>query len=148
MAFTERQEEAVRAIVGLPEDDWQPMDWATFSVARDRLADELASLDRSRGNHGNRSKPKGKRRVGGNPPELQASRLLVAARSGGFCEASLDGCTVYAQHVHHKAGRRGPHAHDAGNLLHVCLACHESIHANPERSYAEGWMVKRLGSAS
>lgn len=46
MTFTKRQEEAVRAIVGLPEDDWQPMDWATFTVAREALRDDLGRIDR------------------------------------------------------------------------------------------------------
>lgn len=78
---------------------------------------------------------------------LVRARPLVEMRSGGFCEASTDVCEINAVHVHHKAGRQGARAHELGNLLHVCDACHRWIHANPERSYAEGWLVKRLGAA-
>lgn len=43
----QRLERALRAIDGLPEDDWQPEHWDVFTVARRVIADEVARMDRT-----------------------------------------------------------------------------------------------------
>ena len=82
------------------------------------------------------------------PPELRAARKVVHDRSGGFCEAHTPVCDHVAQHVHHKAGRKGVGAHSPSNLLHVCNGCHSYIHEHPQESYEAGWMLRRLGAVS
>jgi len=77
--------------------------------------------------------------------QFNLSKAAVAKRSGGFCEARTPACAVYATHFHHKAGRVGPGVNLPGMILHACDACHRQIHASPEESYRQGWMVKRLG---
>lgn len=73
--------------------------------------------------------------------QLNAMRVFVHQRSGGFCEARLPGCTGFAQHVHHKGGRKRPDANRIVLLLDVCWHCHSEIHAHPEQSYALGLLV-------
>ena len=75
------------------------------------------------------------------PSELSESRGVVLERSGGRCEARTEVCAHIARHVHHRQLRRfGDHS--PANLLHVCLSCHNWIHANPARSYEAGWLLK------
>ncbi len=68
-------------------------------------------------------------------------RKVVIARSGGECEAHLDGCTGMGQHVHHRMlqSQGGPHTME--NLRYVCWRCHITIHANPEESYRSGLLL-------
>lgn len=79
--------------------------------------------------------------------EFNLSRVAVAKRSGGFCEARTSACTRFAEHFHHVNGRVGPGVNLPGMILHVCFRCHDFIHGHPLESYKEGWMLKRLGSA-
>lgn len=73
-----------------------------------------------------------------------AARQAVYVRAEGMCEAQATWrCEREAQQVHHIAGRVGPDPHRLANLLAVCRICHDVIHAMPERSYANGWMVSR-----
>jgi 5-methylcytosine-specific restriction endonuclease McrA len=66
-------------------------------------------------------------------------RRIVWARSGYNCEAcGLPG----ADHIHHRKLRSQGGRHDPVNLLHVHHACHEQIHAHPERAYALGLLVR------
>jgi hypothetical protein len=136
----QRLERALRAIDSLPEDDWQPEHWDTFSVARTVIGEELGRLDRTA-----TRKPSVKRQRPG-WWILTDARQVVYVRSGGVCEASTPVCTGMGVHVHHKAGRTGPNPHDPAGLLHVCSSCHVHIHANPTESYDHGWLVKRLGA--
>ncbi|HET6915759.1 MAG TPA: HNH endonuclease signature motif containing protein [Acidimicrobiales bacterium] len=77
-----------------------------------------------------------RRRTGDIPADM---RRQVKARSRGFCEA----CGVYgAAHVHHRKLRSQGGRHELPNLLHVHHYCHTEIHANPERSYALGLLVR------
>ena len=32
--------------------------------------------------------------------------------------------------------------HGLANLISLCRPCHDHVHANPEQSYEEGWLVK------
>lgn len=155
MTLTHRQAELLRAIAGLPDDDWQPMDWAVLSVAQQRAREEVAALDRADARRAAdeaarvaRGKPAKSKRGPRQPHALQKARKVVYERSGGDCEARSQVCVGAASHVHHIAGRKGPDAHAPENLLHVCQPCHTYLHANPEESYTAGWMRKRLGVAS
>ena len=74
------------------------------------------------------------------------AREYVYTRSRGACEARAhaDGCSGRTEQVHHIAGRGGPDPHRPDNLLGVSAACHTEIHANPERSYRLGLMIRRV----
>lgn len=73
--------------------------------------------------------------------EFEAAKPVVIARSGGRCEAvASKDCTGRGEHVHHLAGRSKNHP-DA--LMHVCGNCHREIHHRPERSFANGWLIRR-----
>lgn len=74
-----------------------------------------------------------------------AGYAAVDARSGGRCEHP-DVCMSRAEIHHHIAGRRGPDPHHPVNLLALCVLCHLRTHANPEQSYTNGAMRKRLAS--
>lgn len=60
-------------------------------------------------------------------PEWQAKRAAVSERSGGMCEACGK---VRGLDVHHKTYARLTDER-LDDLLHVCRACHESIHGGP-----------------
>jgi hypothetical protein len=64
----------------------------------------------------------------------------VKSRDGGRCEAPTDACTGRGEHVHHIQMRSQGGSDDEANPLHVCQACHASIHAHPEISYERGWL--------
>lgn len=81
--------------------------------------------------------------------EKQA-RAIVYERSNGICEVMVPGvCRGRATNYQHRKNRsqcsRGERWMPE-NGLHVCgtgtTGCHGWIHANPEKSYANGWMVK------
>lgn len=64
-------------------------------------------------------------------------RRAVQERSEGVCER----CGMKkATDLHHR-DRRGDGNHTIENAGHVCRACHNTIHANPETSRREGWIV-------
>lgn len=139
--MNQRVERAVRTIaaLGAPES-WEPYEFAQFEAARDVLRDEIVRTDRRAA-----QKPQRERRRHSGGWSFTAAREAVRERSGGTCEAATERCTRIAVHVHHKAGRVGPDPHHPDRLLHVCLACHDHIHRNPEESYEAGWMLRRLG---
>ena len=63
------------------------------------------------------------------------------------CEAAIpDICWGRATHRHHKLARRFKD-HSTENLLPVCTACHQWIHAHPAESYRRGWLVRGNGRA-
>lgn len=64
-------------------------------------------------------------------------------RSGGRCEHP-DGCLQRATHVHHRQGRGFAGCHHPELLLHLCEEHHRWVHANPEASYEDGSMVRRV----
>jgi hypothetical protein len=69
------------------------------------------------------------------PPKV---REAVAERSGGICEC---GCGQRAVHMHHRRLRSQGGQHTPANLLHLTLAHHAEIHANPTRAYELGFLV-------
>jgi hypothetical protein len=80
------------------------------------------------------------------PPELRAAKEERRQISNDVCE--VDGCGNRATHFHHRWLRSQGGVHEVWNLLHVCAGlegrCHEHIHANPEDSYAKGYMLRRV----
>lgn len=84
------------------------------------------------------------RRLNGASPQWRKVRRWVADRSGGWCEARIDGiCTSRGEHAHHILMRSQGGRDDLGNLLWVCGACHGHIHANPAASYERGHLRRR-----
>lgn len=78
-----------------------------------------------------------------------SSRQAVYERADGMCEARYAGdCAGGGHQVHHLAGRVGKDPHRLSNLLLVCRACHEMIHAWPEEAYRLGLMVRRNGGVA
>lgn len=69
-------------------------------------------------------------------------RELVRERSGGFCEARLEGCNGRAVHLHHRQRRSQRGADIPENLLHVCASCHDAVHRIGERAYRLGLLVR------
>lgn len=72
--------------------------------------------------------------------EWKRAREARLSHARGWCE--LPGCDRPAVVVHHRAGRRVPGANRLELLMALCSACHTSVHAHPEQSYLNGWLVK------
>jgi hypothetical protein len=81
---------------------------------------------------------------GGHPTQYGRARRWVESRAGGRCEARVDGvCESRGVHAHHIKPRSAGRDDSMGNLLWVCRACHEFIHAHPALSYERGWLRRR-----
>jgi hypothetical protein len=59
-----------------------------------------------------------------------------------WCEAVTPACTGLACHRHHVLPRSAG-GDDTTPYLDCCGDCHRFIHANPARSYDEGWLLRR-----
>ena len=68
------------------------------------------------------------------------ARQIVAERSSGTCEVCGQQRAVHAHHRWLK-GQGGPWC--PANLIHICLLCHDRIHANVWVSISAGWIVPR-----
>lgn len=61
-------------------------------------------------------------------------------------------CGIYTPggSIHHRQGRGGPDPHRPAALGLFCgsgtTGCHGYVHVHPAESYANGWMVRRLGT--
>ena len=81
------------------------------------------------------------------PPKIRAQ---VEYRSNGWCEAWIEGvCPSHfhrATQLHHRRTRSQGGQHTPENLLAVCNAAHDHIHAHPAESYEAGWLL-RTGAA-
>jgi HNH endonuclease len=76
--------------------------------------------------------------------EYRKVRRWVADRSGGMCEARIeDVCEGRGCHAHHILPRSASGPDEPGNLLWVCLLCHDHIHRNPAWAYAQGLLRRR-----
>ncbi len=76
--------------------------------------------------------------------EFHAASEAVRYRSGAMCEARIENvCTVRAIHVHHRLMRSSGGGNQVANLLHLCRACHEFIHAHPEWSRERGFILRK-----
>lgn len=84
--------------------------------------------------------PKARRRAG----EL---RKLTKAAFGLPCAAKSADCTGRGIEFHHKTPRKRGGSDDLGNLLWVCRACHDWIHASPELSHKLGVLISPKISA-
>lgn len=81
------------------------------------------------------------------PPSV---RKALRERSGGWCEARLDGCWGRATDPAHRiaSGNGGRHGeakvhHDRlSNLVHACRACHEWCHRNVGAAERLGLMLR------
>lgn len=70
-------------------------------------------------------------------------RREIAARSGGRCEAGIQGvCTGYANHVHHILRRSQGGLGVLSNGLHVCSECHGWIHSHVKIALSMGWLLR------
>lgn len=76
------------------------------------------------------------------PVELTSAQTARRVISNNVCE--IDGCGQPATQFHHRWMRSQGGTHDVWNLLHICLSCHNSVHANPEDSYRKGYMLRRV----
>jgi hypothetical protein len=78
------------------------------------------------------------------------TRANLRARSGGYCEMNLAGCTGRATEVAHriKRGAGGRHgealerSNRLSNLIHACSDCHAWTHARPTEAYQLGLMLR------
>lgn len=68
-----------------------------------------------------------------------AARVLLVSRSGGLCEAHLDGCTRHATDAHHR--RKPGRLWHPANLLHLCRACHQWTEDHPDEARQLGLWV-------
>ena len=71
------------------------------------------------------------------------AKKLVEARDGGLCLR----CMAEAVDVHHRivrgmGGTGDPEVnYGLANLISLCRQCHDHVHANPEESYEQGYLV-------
>jgi hypothetical protein len=78
-------------------------------------------------------------------------RKTLAERSGGVCEARLDGCSGRAIDPHHRVIRqRGGRQAEAkersdqlSGLLHLCRFCHDWVHDHPEKARQIGLLLRQ-----
>lgn len=71
-----------------------------------------------------------------------ATKRLAHARDGGKCVR----CLGVAQDCHHRrvrgmGGSQDPAVTALANVVCLCRACHDYIHAHPAESYASGFLV-------
>lgn len=85
----------------------------------------------------NRKQPLAPRRPKVTQEERKARKLL-RGRSNGLCE--MDGRSR-ATDAQHRKNRSQGGLWAVENLLHVCRACHQHIHANPTAAMEQGWTV-------
>lgn len=72
------------------------------------------------------------------------ARTLVYARSGGWCEIALPGCTRRAAEWHHRLNRSHGGRWEASNGLHLCSRCHLAVtntDGNRQEYEASGWVI-------
>lgn len=80
--------------------------------------------------------------------ELSEARKLCEFRAYGRCEANTPACPEREHrgvHAHHVLPRSASVDHSPENLLWVCAAAHDHIHAHPAEAYDKGWLIRRQG---
>lgn len=55
-------------------------------------------------------------------------------------------CGRRATERHHKLRRSQGGTDDKGNTMDCCSIHHSEIHANPARSYENGWLIRKAAS--
>lgn len=79
--------------------------------------------------------------------EFRDARRAVLERAGGRCEGKVnERCAGLAAHVHHIRRRSQGGGNEVGNLVALCLPCHEWVHANPAAA-AQAGLLARKGAA-
>lgn len=81
-------------------------------------------------------------------------RSAVLRRDGDSCLRCGVHISVRGYSLHHRKGRHAlpglPDPHCAENLVTLCgsgtTGCHGWVHAHPEESYEQGWMIRRGGA--
>lgn len=78
------------------------------------------------------------------------ARAWVIDRAGGQCEVVIDGyrCPDRLDQVHHIRRRSQGGTDDVSNLLAVCSAHHDEIHADPKWAMAMGFLRSGWGDAA
>ena len=67
---------------------------------------------------------------------------VVGDRAGGRCEAMVfPVCTGGAEQLHHRQYRSRGGEHTVTNLVFICKACHDCVHAHPRESAEIGLSV-------
>ena len=78
-------------------------------------------------------------------------RVQVLLRDHNCCRRCGVHISVRGYSLHHRKGRQGEDANLRSNLVTLCGSgttpngCHAWAHSHPEKAYATGWMVRRLG---
>ena len=100
-------------------------------------------------------KPAARKEAAAKPDTFSAAVCdLIDARDGddsGAVLVRLCQCCGSTRnlHRHHRRGKDAggsgnrPHTHCACNGVTLCLVCHGEVHAHPEQSEAEGWIVSQ-----
>jgi len=71
-------------------------------------------------------------------------RRAVERRAAGQCEIRANGkCEKRGYHCHHKLMRSAGGRHEEDNLVLTCEPCHQYVHAHPNWSYENGWLIRR-----
>lgn len=70
---------------------------------------------------------------------MAEARPVVRERSREVCERC--GMARATDMHHRKLRRHGDHA--PANLVHLCRACHNAVHADPKAAHAAGFIVWR-----
>lgn len=146
--MTKPQVEILRAIAGLPDDDWQPEHWAVFTTAQDRARREVDREDRAAARR--TASRKTRRQRAGRRSEDQTwvqARQWACGRAQGRCEARCaPSCAGRGAEAHHRRRRSQGGSDELENLLWVCAWCHTWIHEHPAVAYEKGWLL-RAGDA-
>lgn len=74
------------------------------------------------------------------------ARAAVWVRSNRRCERCGRRMPAVAHclgHAHHRLPRSAGRNDALSNLLALCGPCHQHVHANPEKSYREGLLIRR-----
>lgn len=73
------------------------------------------------------------------------ARKRVEFRAFGRCEANTPACPPREHRgtqAHHRLMRSHGGDHTDENLLWVCDAAHDYVHAHPAESYDKGWLIR------
>lgn len=80
--------------------------------------------------------------------EFQAARIVVLERDEHMCQMDrfMDGHHHYGpMHVHHIKRRSQGGSNDPSNLICLCQAAHDWVHANPAEAALFGLLALREG---
>jgi 5-methylcytosine-specific restriction protein A len=73
-------------------------------------------------------------------------RAAIIERAKGCCEVcgeARPGMQAHHRRVKGMGGSRRDDTHLPSNAFWLCAVCHHIVHANPEESYRNGWLVRQ-----